>query len=112
MRTLAFIFVVAASCSYTFDTSEPTLPYVGAETYASSLPRLNSAPVDGEAFALGADKRIWLLLQHTDATWEMQPMSGDKASDTIAPSEQMQLVTWRALYITRRPTTDGGAPPD
>jgi hypothetical protein len=112
MRKLVFIFVVAASCSYTFDTTEPTLPYVGPETDAATLPRLNSAPVDGEVFVLGADKRIWLLLQHTDTTWEMQPMSGDPASDTLAPDEQMQLVTWRALYILRTPTTDGGVPPD
>lgn len=114
MRKLVFIFVVAASCSYTFDTTEPTLPYVGPNLDASTLPKLNSAPVDGEVFALGADKRVWLLIQHTDTTWEMKPMSGAPDSDTLAPDEQMQLVTWRALYITRRSSAvgvvDGGVP--
>ena len=102
MRKLVAIFIVAAGCSYTFDSSEPTLPYIGTPTDALTLPRLNSAPVDGEVFALGADKRIWLLLQHTDTTWEMLPMSGDPDSDGIEPDEEIQLVTWRALYITKR----------
>ena len=113
MRKLVSIFVVAASCSYTFDTTEPTLPYVGSETDAATLPKLNSAPVDGEVFVLGADKRIWLLLQHTDTTWEMQPMSGAPASDNIEPNQEMELVTWRALYILERAVgSDGGVPPD
>jgi hypothetical protein len=100
-------------CSYTFDTTEPTLPYIGTATDAASLPKLNAAPVDGEVFALGYDQRVWLLLQHTDTTWEMFPMSGDPASDSIDPDEEMQLVTWRALYLTRRGSAagvDGGVP--
>ncbi len=115
MRRLLITFVVAASCSYTFDTTEPTLPYVGPALDASTLPKLNSAPVDGEVFALGADKRVWLLLQHTDTTWEMQPMSGPPGSDGLDPGDEMELVTWRALYITRRPVAaagDGGVPLD
>jgi hypothetical protein len=114
MRRLAAILIVAAGCSYTFDTTEPTLPYIGTDTDASTLPKLNSAPVDGEVFALGADRRIWLLFQHVDTSWEMFPMSGDAASDTLDPDEDMQLVTWRALYITKRPiavgVADGGIP--
>jgi hypothetical protein len=63
-------------------------------------------------FVLGADKRVWLLFQLLDTTWQMQPMSGPPASDTLAPDEQMQLVTWRALYLTRRAVgvVDGGVP--
>jgi len=77
MRKLVFIaVVVAASCSYTFDANAPALPYVGPNLDAATLPKLNSAPVDGEVFALGADKRVWLLIQHTDTSWEMKPMSG------------------------------------
>ncbi|HWE27036.1 MAG TPA: hypothetical protein VHB97_03495 [Polyangia bacterium] len=117
MRKLVTIFVVvAASCSYTFDTTEPTLPYDGNPPDTAALPRLNTASVDGEVFALGADKRAWLLLQHTDQSWEMMPMSGAPDSDTLQPDEQMQLVTWRALYILERPQSvgvgDGGVPPD
>jgi hypothetical protein len=113
MRKLASIVVLAASCSYTFDTSEPTLPYVGPQLDATTLPTLNTAPVDSEVFALGVDKRVWLLLQHTDTTWEMKPMSGAPDSDTLQPDEQMQLVTWRALYILKQPGgADGGVPPD
>ena len=114
MRKLVFIAVVAASCSYTFDTNEPSLPYVGPNLDAATLPKLNSGPVDGEVFALGADKRVWLLIQDTDTTWEMKPMSGAADSDTLADDEEMQLVTWRALYITKRPKggVDGGVPAD
>ncbi|MCU1278191.1 MAG: hypothetical protein JWM53_1737, partial [bacterium] len=113
LRSL-FISLLVAGCSYTFDTSEPTLPYVGVQPDTAALPKLNTKTVDGEIFALGADKRVWLLLQSTDATWEMMPMSGDPASDQLASNEQMQLVTWRALYITRSGAaiTDGGVPPD
>ena len=58
---------------------------------------------------LGADQRIWIILQHTDSSWEMKPMSGAPDSDTIAPDEELQLVTWRALYITKQPSgVDGG----
>ena len=110
MRALVATLIVAAGCSYTFDTSEPTLPYIGTDTDAATLPKLNSAPVDGEVFALGADKRVWLLFQFVDTTWQMFPMSGDPASDTLAPDEEMQLVTWRALYLTRRGGVDGGVP--
>jgi hypothetical protein len=114
MRRLVAILIVAAGCSYTFDTTEPTLPYIGTAVDASTLPRLNSAPVDGEVFALGFDKRVWLLLQHTDMTWEMFPMSGAPASDNINPDEEIELVTWRALYILKRATAvgvvDGGIP--
>ena len=112
MKRLVVIAVLVASCSYTFDTTEPSLPYVGPSLDAATLPKLNSAPVDGEVFALGADKRVWIVLQDTDGTWEMKPMSGAPDSDTIAPDEQLQLVAWRALYITKSPPTDGGMPPD
>jgi hypothetical protein len=113
MKRLVFISLLAG-CSYTFDTTEPTLPYVGDPPDTAALPKLNTKTVDGEVFALGADKRVWLLLQSTDTSWEMMPMSGAPDSDTIAPDEEMQLVTWRALYITRRGTAavDGGVPPD
>jgi len=113
MRALIATLIVAAGCSYTFDTSEPTLPYIGTDTDAATLPKLNAAPVDGEVFALGADKRVWLLFQYVDTTWNMFPMSGDPASDTLDPDEDMQLVTWRALYITKRggaAGVDGGVP--
>jgi hypothetical protein len=115
MRKLVFIaFVIAASCSYTFDANAPALPYVGPNLDAATLPKLNSAPVDSEIFALGADKRVWLLIQHTDTSWEMKPMSGPADSDTLADDEEMQLVTWRALYITKRSKggVDGGVPAD
>jgi len=116
MRRLVFIVVAAlvAGCSYTFDDAEPTLPYVGALPDTASLPRLNAKPVDNEEFAMGADGRVWLLLQHTDQSWAMQPMSGAPASDTIEPNETLQQVTWRALYITKKGAasgvTDGGVP--
>ncbi len=114
MRRLVFIAVVAASCSYTFDTTAPTLPYVGTQLDAATLPKLNSAPVDSEIFAQARDGRTWLLIQHTDTTWEMKPMSGAPDADTIQPDEQMQLVTWRALYITKTGkatgVVDGGVP--
>lgn len=112
MRTLAFFFALAASCSYTFDTSEPTLPYVNTPTDAATLPKLNRGPVDGELFVLGADNRVWIVMQLSDGTWEMKPMSGAPASDTLAADDEMQLVVWRAMYILRRPKRDGGAPPD
>ena len=112
MKRLLCIFLVAAGCSYTFDTTEPTLPYLGNPPDTAALPKLNSAPVDGEVFALGADQRVWILLQHTDMSWEMKPMSGAPDSDTLDPNEQLLLITWRALYIARTPTVDGGAPPD
>src|SRR6476620_8762585 len=86
--------LVVVGCSYTFDTTEPTLPYIGTPTDALSLPRLNSAPVELEEFVLGYDKRIWLLFQHSDATWEMFPTSGAPDSDGIEPDEEIQLVTW------------------
>ena len=114
MKRLVFLAVLAGSCSYTFDTSAPSLPYVGDEIDAATLPKLNSGPVDGEIFALGADKRVWLLIQHVDTTWEMKPMSGAPDSDTIQPDEELQLVTWRALYITKKGkatgVVDGGVP--
>jgi hypothetical protein len=105
------------ACSYTFDTTEPSLPYIGDQTNAAGLPKLNDKPVGGELFAKGADGRVWILMQHSDdMQWEMKPMSGAPASDTLAPNETMQLVTWRALYITRKGSAvgvvDGGVPPD
>ena len=114
MRRLAAICVVlAAGCSYTFDSNAPTLPYIGDAPDTNALPRLNTMPVDSEVFALGADGRVWLLFQHTDQSWEMQPMSGAAASDNVDPDETIQLVTWRALYITRSGSAggvDGGVP--
>ncbi|HEY1587708.1 MAG TPA: hypothetical protein VGH63_18545, partial [Polyangia bacterium] len=115
-RWLAVVVVVLAGCSYTFDTNAPSLPYLGNEPDTNALPRLNAIPssVNAEVFVHGADGRVWLLLQHVDQTWEMLPMSGAPASDNIAADETIQLVTWRALYITRNPTsgTDGGVTDD
>lgn len=117
MRRLLFLVVVATSCSYTFDTTEPSLPYLGQPLDAATLPKLNDKPVSGEAFAKGADGRVWLIMQHSnDMQWEMKPMSGAPDYDTIDPNQQLQLVSWRALYITKRGgasgVVDGGVPPD
>ena len=112
-RLLATLLL--AGCSYTFDGAAPELPLVGAPPDTPSLPHLNSAPVDGEVFALGADKRIWLVLSQTDKSWRMVAMSGDPTVETLAPGEVDDLsVTWRALYLTKRPKpgADGGVPPD
>jgi hypothetical protein len=115
MKALFALLILVAGCSYTFDSAEPSLPYLGDPPDTAALPTLNSGPVDNELFALAADQRVWILLQHTDSTWEMKPMSGDPDADTIDPvTEQMQLVAWRAMYLTRRESgsVDGGAPPD
>lgn len=120
---ITFFFVVAG-CSYTFDTQAPELPLVGNAPDTPSLPHLNSAPADGEVFALGADQRVFLIMHQVDNSWRMVPMSGDTSTvETLSSDDADDLfVAWRALYITKRlkpsDLADGGiavdpsSPPD
>ncbi|MDB4966957.1 MAG: hypothetical protein JWN44_2646 [Myxococcales bacterium] len=97
------------SCSYTFDTEAPTLPLVGTVPDTPNLPHLNTAPVSTEIFVLGADNRIWIILEQEDQTWRMVPMSGDASTVETLPMLDTDLfVTWRALYITKHPKSTGG----
>jgi hypothetical protein len=99
------MFAFAASCSYTFDTEAPTLPFVGSVPDTPSMPHLNTKPVDGESFARAVDGRVYLVMQHTDKTWRMIPMSGDPSTEeNISLNDADDVfVTWRALYLTQKP---------
>jgi hypothetical protein len=121
MKPILAIAVLLVGCSYTFDSEAPTLPLIGTQPDTPSLPRLNTAPVSGEIFALGDDGRIWIILEQTDKTWRLLPMSGDDQTPQILTSEEVDdlYVTWHHLFITKRdkpiggvsPTDMGGLPP-
>jgi hypothetical protein len=105
---ISLLSLVGSSCSYTFDSEAPTLPFIGSVPDTPNLPHLNTAPVSTEIFALGADNRIWIILEQTDKTWRMVPMSGDPTAEILPMTDTDLFVTWRALYITKRDKATGG----
>jgi hypothetical protein len=112
-RLLALtLCAAAAGCSYTFDSGAPELPLVGPVPDTPSLPHLNDRPVLSEVFARGVDGRVWLIMQQTDNSYRMVPMSGDPTPEVLAPGAVDDLfVRWRALYLTVRPRpSDPSAP--
>lgn len=107
--------IVVAGCSYTFDSEAPLLPLIGTPPDTRALPHLNTKPVDGEAFARGADGRVWLVMHQSDNSWRMIPMSGDTSTVETITSDQADdvFVAYHALYITKQTlpeNLDGGIP--
>jgi hypothetical protein len=98
MRTVFVLF--SAACSYTFDANAPAIPLVGAPPEMAKLPRLNTAPVDSEAFTTGADGRSWLVMTQNDKTWRAIDLYDSSKMETIKNVDDV-LVTGNALYITK-----------
>jgi hypothetical protein len=98
-RSLIFLVLGLAACSYTFDANAPGIPLVGVPPEMKRLPRLNTAPVDGEAFTRGADGHLWLVMSQNDKTWRAASMHDPGKFETIKGDEV--YVTGNALYITK-----------
>ena len=113
---LVWLTILLVGCSYTFDSSAPEVPLVGVEPDTASLPHLNTLAVVDEQFGLGADGESWLILHQSDLSYRMVRMTGPNpgAVETLTPGVDYDdlTITYRALYLIKRPKTDGGTAND